>query len=370
MGTAQSFVGAPLAERIGRVVKAERPIRLDEATLRVREAAGVAHSSARTRKQMRLGGGRLCSEASESRRPRLSPAIRSGSRQGSTPGRRPCRVRSAIRGRIASEELGAAPAHFLRAGYGIEPRDAAHEARRQFGLKQAGRKIVERFRRVLDQNGVREGFLPQVRSAADRLSPLRHRRPGGLVTASPLRPSNHGRPAMQQSSPFSECTERIVLVIIGADLLLQAAETVPAPAGSAKVFHWAGAGTWLVFTIEWCLRIRRADDWRKYLFTFLGVTDTLAILPLWLFAGFDLKALRAFRLFRLFRSTTRLAGRSRAVAKVTRAFAVAKDGAGVVLAGTGVMILTAGLGCTTWSTTPSQQSSPRDSTVCGGRSSP
>ena len=99
-----------------------------------------------------------------------------------------------------------------------------------------------------------------------------------------------------------------------------------------------------MFTIEWCLRIRRADDWRKYLFTFLGVTDTLAILPLWLFARFDLKALRAFRLFRLFRSTTRLAGRSRAVAKVVRAFAVAKDGAGVVLAGTGVMILTAGLG--------------------------
>ena len=149
---------------------------------------------------------------------------------------------------------------------------------------------------------------------------------------------------MKQSSPFSECTERIVLVIIGADLLLQVAETVPALAGAAKVLHWAGMGTWLVFTIEWCLRMRRADDWRKYLFTFLGVTDTLAILPLWLLAGFDLKALRAFRLFRLFRSTTRLAGRSSAVAKVIRAFAVAKDGAGVVLAGTGVMILTAGLG--------------------------
>ena len=149
---------------------------------------------------------------------------------------------------------------------------------------------------------------------------------------------------MQQSPPFSECAERTVLVIIGLDLLIQVAETVPALAASAKLFHLAGVGTWLVFTIEWCLRIRRADDWRKYLFTFLGVTDTLAILPLWLFAGFDLKALRAFRLFRLFRSTTRLAGRSRAVAKVVRAFAVAKDGAGVVLAGTGVMILTAGLG--------------------------
>ena len=162
--------------------------------------------------------------------------------------------------------------------------------------------------------------------------------------APPLRLSNHGRLAMNQSPPFSECTERAVLAVIGLDLLLQLAETVPAFAGAAKVFHWAGVCTWLLFTIEWCLRIRRADDWRKYLFSFLGVTDTLAILPLWLFAGFDLKALRAFRLFRVFRSTTRLAGRSRAVAKVGRAFVAAKDGAGVLLAGTGVMIVTAGLG--------------------------
>ena len=55
METAKSFMGALLAERIGRMVKAERPIRLDEATLLIREAAGVPHSSARTRKQMRLG---------------------------------------------------------------------------------------------------------------------------------------------------------------------------------------------------------------------------------------------------------------------------------------------------------------------------
>ena len=71
--------------------------------------------------------------------------------------------------------------------------------------------------------------------------------------------------------------------------------------------------------------------------------DTLAILPLWLFMGFDLKALRLFRLFRLFRSTTRLAGRSSAVAKVARAFAAAKEEAGVLLTGTGVMIVTTGL---------------------------
>lgn len=42
---------------------------------------------------------------------------------------------------------------------------------------------------------------------------------------------------MQQSSPFSKCTECALLAIIGMDLLFQVAETVPALAGSAKVFH-------------------------------------------------------------------------------------------------------------------------------------
>lgn len=149
---------------------------------------------------------------------------------------------------------------------------------------------------------------------------------------------------MRQPPPFSERTERIVLAIIALDLLLQGAETVPSFASAARVFYWAGMGTWLLFTIEWWQRIRQAEDWRKYVFSFMGAMDTLAILPMWLFTGFDLKALRAFRLFRLFRSTTRLAGRSGAVAKLGRAFAAAKDEAGVLLTGTGVLIVTAGLG--------------------------
>lgn len=149
---------------------------------------------------------------------------------------------------------------------------------------------------------------------------------------------------MRRPPPFSERAERTVLAIIVLDLVLQGAETVPRFASATTLFFWAGVGTWLLFSIEWCLRIRRADDWRKYVFSFIGIIDTLAILPLWLFTGFDLKALRAFRLFRLLRATARLAGRSSAIVKVARAFAAAKDEAGVLLTGTGVMIFTAGLG--------------------------
>ena len=149
---------------------------------------------------------------------------------------------------------------------------------------------------------------------------------------------------MQQSGPFSERTERLILAIIGVDLLLQGAETLPALTDFARFFRWAGMGVWLVFAVEWCLRICRTDNWKKYAFSFIGVMDFLAILPLWLFTGFDLKALRAFRLFRLVRSTAKIAGRSNAVAKLARAFSFAKDEAGALFTGTGVIIITVGLG--------------------------
>ena len=147
---------------------------------------------------------------------------------------------------------------------------------------------------------------------------------------------------MKRPPPFSERTEHIVLLIIGLDLLLQGAETIPALAGALRFFYWAGLGTWLVYSIEWWLRIRRAG--RDYAFSFIGIMDFLAIVPWWAFTGFDLKALRAFRLFRLFRSTTKLAGRTEAMAKLGRAFTAAKDEAGALLTGTSVLVVTVGLG--------------------------
>lgn len=75
---------------------------------------------------------------------------------------------------------------------------------------------------------------------------------------------------MRQPPPFSERIERIVLVIIGLDLLVQGAETVPALADALSFFYWAGACTWLLFTIEWCIRIHRAENWRKWFFPCSG----------------------------------------------------------------------------------------------------
>ena len=149
---------------------------------------------------------------------------------------------------------------------------------------------------------------------------------------------------MRPTSPFSERVERLILAVIGLDLVLQTAETTDALADASTLFFWAGAGIWLAYTIEWCVRIRRAENWRTYAFTFIGIVDFLAILPLWAFTGFDLKAMRAFRIFRLFVTTAKLAARTSAVAKLARAFRFALDEAGALFVGTGIIVITAGFG--------------------------
>ena len=149
---------------------------------------------------------------------------------------------------------------------------------------------------------------------------------------------------MTRTSSFSERTERLILAVIGADLLLQCIETLDVFTDSATYFRLASVAIWAVYTVEWCVRIRRAEDWRKYAFSFIGIVDFLAILPLWAFTGFDLRALRAFRLFRLVVTTAKLASRTSAVAKLARAFRLAMDEAGALFAGTGIIVITAGFG--------------------------
>ena len=58
----------------------------------------------------------------------------------------------------------------------------------------------------------------------------------------------------------------------------------------------------VIFTVEYLLRIFVAKQPLKYIFSFYGIIDLLAILPFYLRAAVDLRALRAFRIFRIFRA--------------------------------------------------------------------
>jgi voltage-gated potassium channel len=57
----------------------------------------------------------------------------------------------------------------------------------------------------------------------------------------------------------------------------------------------------IIFTFEYLARIYVADSKPKFIFSFFGIIDLLAILPFYLSFGIDLRSLRLLRMFRLFR---------------------------------------------------------------------
>lgn len=57
----------------------------------------------------------------------------------------------------------------------------------------------------------------------------------------------------------------------------------------------------IVFTIEYLLRIFVADNKIKYIFSFFGIVDLIAILPFYLALGIDLRSVRSLRMLRLLR---------------------------------------------------------------------
>lgn len=80
----------------------------------------------------------------------------------------------------------------------------------------------------------------------------------------------------------------------------------------------------IVFTLEYLLRIFVADSKPKFVFSFYGIIDLLAILPFYLSFGVDLRSLRALRFLRLFR-VLKLVRYNRAMNHFTRAIKSAKE---------------------------------------------
>jgi len=80
----------------------------------------------------------------------------------------------------------------------------------------------------------------------------------------------------------------------------------------------------IIFTIEYILRIYVAKKPLKYIFSFYGVIDLLAILPFYLSDVFKLTSLRAFRIFRIFR-LFKLVRYNRALNRFSIAFNLIKE---------------------------------------------
>lgn len=70
---------------------------------------------------------------------------------------------------------------------------------------------------------------------------------------------------------------------------------------STQILQIIETVTVILFTIEYICRIIVADNKLKFIFSFYGIIDLLAILPFYIARGIDLRSIRIVRLFRLFR---------------------------------------------------------------------
>ena len=79
-------------------------------------------------------------------------------------------------------------------------------------------------------------------------------------------------------------------------------ETLSDLSGNARqILRVSEIITIAIFTIEYFLRILVADRKLKFIFSFFGLIDLLAILPFYVASGIDLRSIRIIRLLRFFR---------------------------------------------------------------------
>lgn len=82
--------------------------------------------------------------------------------------------------------------------------------------------------------------------------------------------------------------------------------------------------TVVIFTLEYILRIIVADRRLRFIFSFYGLIDLVAILPFYVASGLDLRAIRIFRFLRLVR-ILKLFRYNQAVERFHRALNIAKE---------------------------------------------
>ena len=103
-------------------------------------------------------------------------------------------------------------------------------------------------------------------------------------------------------SPLKKAFDLICIAVIGFDLILFPLETLPFFAPFHSYFLICQYIIIAVFSLEYLIRIIGAKHKWKFITSFYGIIDFLAIAPFFLSLGFaNTSYVRIFRLFRLFR---------------------------------------------------------------------
>jgi voltage-gated potassium channel len=99
----------------------------------------------------------------------------------------------------------------------------------------------------------------------------------------------------------------------------------------------------LIFTVEYVMRLIQAKGSPRFIFSFFGIIDLLAILPFYLSLGFDLRSVRALRLLRLFR-ILKIARYNAAVERFKRAVLIAREEVILFLSVAGILLYLSAVG--------------------------
>ena len=113
--------------------------------------------------------------------------------------------------------------------------------------------------------------------------------------------------------------------LIVLSLIAFSVETLPnLGPGIEKFLKVFDVFTVVVFTIEYLLRVFVATKKARFVFSFFGIIDFMAILPFYLALGIDLRSIRILRMFRLFR-LFKVVRYSKAIQHLLRVFASIKE---------------------------------------------
>lgn len=126
-------------------------------------------------------------------------------------------------------------------------------------------------------------------------------------------------------NPKSRYFAYFIQILIFVSIVSFSVETIPGLSPSTRsILKVIEVFCVLVFTVEYLLRIYVSDRKLRFIFSFYGLIDFLAILPFYLALGIDLRSLRALRFLRLFR-LLKLMRYNRAINHFTRAIATTKE---------------------------------------------
>jgi voltage-gated potassium channel len=135
-----------------------------------------------------------------------------------------------------------------------------------------------------------------------------------------------------------------IQLLIVISIVTFSLETVPELSESTKsILNGIETLSIAVFTVEYLCRILVSEHKLKFIFSFYGLIDLLAILPAYLQVSFDLRSLRVLRLLRLFR-ILKLVRYNRALRRIHLAFRLVKEELILFMSVAGIVVYLSAVG--------------------------